>query len=91
VCRLLDRLPLLALRAFLPGQRLDLATALRAYTSGSAYVNHLDDAGTLRAGNRADLVVLDRDPLTGPAEAIAGTRVALTYVAGRRVYSSRDA
>jgi hypothetical protein len=27
---------------FLPGQALDLATALTAYTAGSAYVNHLD-------------------------------------------------
>ena len=77
--------------AFLPGQRLDLDGALRAYTSGSAYVNHLDDTGTLRAGHRADLAVLDRDPFAGPPGAIAETRVALTYVAGERVYSSRDA
>ncbi|MFI7601469.1 amidohydrolase [Actinoplanes sp. NPDC049681] len=76
---------------FLPGQGLELETALRAYTSGSAYVNRLDDTGTLSAGNRADLVVLDRDPFAGPPEAIGETRVALTYVAGERVYSSRDA
>ena len=31
---------------FLPEQRLDLGTALAAYTAGSAYVNHLDDTGT---------------------------------------------
>ncbi|MEV8504747.1 amidohydrolase [Actinoplanes sp. NPDC051475] len=76
---------------FLPGQRLGPATALRAYTSGSAYVNRLDDTGTLAAGNRADLVVLDRDPFAGPPEAFGETRVALTYVGGERVYSSRDA
>ncbi|UQU67887.1 amidohydrolase [Couchioplanes caeruleus] len=76
---------------FLPEQRLDPATALRAYTSGSAYVNHLDDSGTLSAGSRADLVVLDRDPLAGPPQEIAAARVAITYVAGERVYSSRDA
>ncbi|MEV4641771.1 amidohydrolase [Actinoplanes sp. NPDC049548] len=76
---------------FLPGQRLDLATALRAYTSGSAYANHLDDSGSLTAGHRADLVVLDRNPFAGPPEAIGETRVALTYVGGERVYSSRDA
>ena len=36
--------------AFLPEQRLDLASALAAYTSGSAYVNHLDDTGTIAVG-----------------------------------------
>ncbi|GAA3444596.1 amidohydrolase [Planomonospora venezuelensis] len=78
-------------RPFLPGQALDLATALAAYTAGSAYVNRLDDTGSLRPGNRADLVVLDRDPFDGPAEAIAETRVALTYVGGTRVHAAPDA
>jgi predicted amidohydrolase YtcJ len=73
---------------FLPGQGLDLTTALTAYTAGSAYVNHLDDTGTLRVGRRADLVVLDRNPFDGPPDAIGETRVALTYVGGVRVYSS---
>ena len=36
--------------------------ALAAFTSGTAYVNHDDDAGTLEAGKRADLAVLDRNP-----------------------------
>jgi predicted amidohydrolase YtcJ len=72
--------------AFLPGQNLDLRTALRAYTAGSAYVNHLDDTGSLRPGNRADLVVLDRDPFAGPAVEIGDCSVASTYVDGRRVY-----
>jgi predicted amidohydrolase YtcJ len=71
---------------FLPEQRLDLAAALSAYTAGSAYVNHLDDTGHLRAGYRADLVVLDRDPFAGPAAEIGHTRVAATYVGGRKVY-----
>jgi predicted amidohydrolase YtcJ len=73
---------------FLPEQRLDLATALTAYTAGSAYVNHLDDAGRLRAGFRADLVVLDRDPFAAPPEEIGLTRVAATYVGGTRVFDS---
>ena len=77
--------------SFLPEQRLSLGTALRAYTAGSAYVNHLDDTGHLRPGYRADLIVLDRDPYAGPPEAIASTRVALTYVDGVRVHASPDA
>jgi predicted amidohydrolase YtcJ len=73
---------------FRPDQRLDLGTALTAYTAGSAHVNHLDDTGSLRVGNRADLVVLDRDPFDGPPEQIGDTRVALTYVDGALVHAA---
>ncbi|MFE6358922.1 amidohydrolase [Streptomyces sp. NPDC057806] len=76
---------------FLPGERIALAEALTAYTAGSAYVNHLDDTGAVRSGALADLVVLDRDPFTGPPEEIAETRVARTYVGGARVYAAEGA
>ena len=74
-------------RVFLPGQRLDLATALAAYTAGSAHVNGLDDAGELRPGNLADLVVLDRDIFAGPPQAIGQARVERTYVGGSLVHA----
>ncbi|WP_135452888.1 amidohydrolase [Mycobacterium sp. DL99] len=74
-------------RVFLPEQRIDLTAAIAAYTAGSAYVNHLDDTGVIRPGYLADLVVLDRDPFALPAEEIAQTRVARTYVDGELVYS----
>ncbi len=77
--------------AFLPAQRLELATMLTAYTSGSAFVNHLDDTGVLRPGHRADLIVLDRDPFAGEPAAIAGTRAAITYIRGERVHAAPDA
>ncbi|MEU9129423.1 amidohydrolase [Kitasatospora sp. NPDC048540] len=73
-------------RVFLPEQRLDLATALAAYTAGSAHVNGQDEVGTLQAGRLADLVLLDRDPFAGPAEEIAATRVLRTWVGGRLVH-----
>jgi predicted amidohydrolase YtcJ len=75
-------------RVFLPAQRLDLGTALAAYTAGTAYVNHRDDSGSVRTGNVADLVVLDRDPFDGPPAEIAATKVAMTFVAGKVVYSA---
>ncbi|MFJ6104789.1 amidohydrolase [Streptomyces sp. NPDC092359] len=74
-------------RVFYPEQRLDLTTALAAYTAGTAHVNGLDDTGSLRVGNLADLVVLDRDILTAPPEEIAEARVERTYVGGRLVHS----
>ncbi|MGW4823683.1 amidohydrolase [Streptomyces sp. NPDC004227] len=75
-------------RVFLPEQRLDLATAIAAYTAGSAHVNGLDDTGTLRPGHLADLVVLDRDIFTAPTEEIHTARVLRTYVSGVLVHSS---
>ena len=79
-------LPGVAKPAFLPDQNLDIRTAFRAYTAGSAYVNHLDDTGTLRPGFRADLIVLDRDPFAAPVTEIGDCTVAATYVDGRKVY-----
>ena len=76
---------------FLPEQRIDLAGALTAYTAGSAYVNRLDDTGTIREGALADLVVLDRDPFAGPADEIGSTRVLQTFVDGHRVFAADDA
>lgn len=72
---------------FLPHQRLTLAEALTAYTAGAAWVNHLDDTGTLRPGSRADLALLDRDPFAAPAESIHETRVQATFIAGEEVWS----
>ncbi len=73
-------------RVFYPEERLDLLSALTAYTAGTAHVNGLDDAGSLMPGHLADLVVLDRDVLAAPADEIAEARVERTYVGGRLVY-----
>ncbi|MEU8617786.1 amidohydrolase [Streptomyces sp. NPDC048623] len=75
-------------RVFYPEQRIDLTTALGAYTAGSAYVNGHDDAGSLRPGHLADLVVLDRDILTAPPAEIAEARVEQTFVGGVRVHGA---
>ncbi|MEU6049460.1 amidohydrolase [Streptomyces xanthochromogenes] len=73
---------------FLPEQRITLTAAFAAYTAGTAYVNHLDDTGSIRPGALADLAVLDRDPYAGPPEEIGATRVLATYVGGRRVHAA---
>ncbi|WP_037605504.1 amidohydrolase [Streptacidiphilus rugosus] len=73
---------------FLPEQRLDLTTAIAAYTAGSAHVNHLEDAGVIRPGAFADLTVVDRDPFAVPAKEIGATRVEQTFVGGERVFSA---
>ncbi|CAN5715952.1 hypothetical protein BH11ACT8_BH11ACT8_10680 [soil metagenome] len=76
--------------AFLPEQALALETAFAAYTSGSAWVNHLDDRGVVRPGAVADLVVLDRDPFAAPSSEIGASRVASTWIDGEMIFQQRN-
>ncbi len=72
---------------FLPSESLGLIDALAAFTSGSAYVNHLDDlTGTVEVGKLADLVVLDRDLLARGAGRPGDARVLLTLSRGQVVF-----
>ena len=72
---------------FRPDQRLDLDTALAAFTMGSAWVNRLEaDTGTIEVGKWADLVVLDRDLRAIPDGQTADAKVVTTFVAGAPVF-----
>jgi len=57
-----------------------------AYTRNSARAMNLDSIGTIAPGNRADLVLLDRDVLTVSPEEMRDTKVVWTMVAGKTVY-----
>ncbi len=73
---------------FLPSERIDLATALAAFTIGSAYVNHAElETGSIEVGKQADLVVLDRNLFGQPADEIALAQVDLTIVNGAVVHA----
>ena len=62
-------------------------SALRAATIDAAFELHQDETtGSLEVGKFADLIVLDRNPLTVPPEEIAGTKVLETLVGGKVVY-----
>ncbi len=68
---------------FLPDERLDLVDALAGFTTGSAWVNHLErDTGSLEVGKAADLVVLDRDLFDRGAGRILDARVVGTFIDG---------
>ena len=72
---------------FLPDERLDLETAVAAFTMGSAFVNHIDDVtGSIEVGKYADLAVVDRDLFAHPVGEIADARVDATFVEGVPVY-----
>jgi len=72
---------------FLPDERIDLETAIAAFTIGSAYVNHLDhETGSIEVGKLADLTVVDRDLFAHPADEISLATVDETYIEGQRVF-----
>jgi hypothetical protein len=77
----------LARTPFLPEERITLPQAIRAFTMGSAYVNHLDAiTGSIQVGKRADLVALSGDLFDPTLEAITDVHIDTTYVDGVAVY-----
>lgn len=64
--------------------------ALIAHTRNNAYIVFQEsNLGSLQPGKYADLVVLDRDYLTVPADQIRDIRPVLTMVGGRIVYDAQ--
>ena len=73
--------------AWLPDERLDLTTALEAYTMGGAYLNFEDDvSGSIEVGKLADLIVLDRDPYAVPPRDLHRLQVLWTLREGREIH-----
>ncbi len=60
-----------------------------AYTRNSARAMNMDSIGSIAAGKRADLVLLDRDVLTVAPEEMRDTKVVWTIVAGKMVYRAK--
>lgn len=73
---------------FLPDERLELAVILTAATAGSAYANHLEEAGVLAVGRLADLAVLDRDVFDAGQGPIGETHVLATFIEGVAVHEA---
>jgi predicted amidohydrolase YtcJ len=70
---------------FLPEETIGVEEALRAYTVGAAQALQLDDAGALRPGGLADLVMFDHDPFSADWTDHP-PRVLLTMAGGKIVY-----
>ena len=72
-----------------PEERIDLETAMRAYTVNNAWVAGEESLkGALKPGMLADLVVLDRDPFAVPPSELKDLRVLMTFVGGKTVYDA---
>lgn len=76
---------------FEPQQAITAWEALRLFTTDAARLQFEEhEKGTLAAGKRADLVVLDDDPLAIDPGRIAAVRVLRTVAAGRTVHDATD-
>jgi predicted amidohydrolase YtcJ len=70
-----------------PAERLSRIDALRALTVGGAWITRTErEAGVLAPGRRADLAVLEGDPLTLPLADLPAMPVRLTMVGGAVVH-----
>jgi predicted amidohydrolase YtcJ len=70
-----------------PDQRLTRAEAIRFYTINNAAL-HFEERqkGSIEPGKLADLILVDRDPLTCPEDDLRATQVLWTMVGGKVVY-----
>jgi len=71
-----------------PSETISRADALRAFTSDAAYAGFADGRfGRLIAGERADFILVDRDPLLSSPEDIRETVIYETWINGEKVFS----
>ena len=70
-------------------QTISREEALIAHTRSNAYIVFQEgNLGSLQPGNYADLLVLDRDYLTVPADEIKDIKPLITMVGGRVVHDA---
>lgn len=72
-----------------PEETLNREEALAAFTKDAAYAGFADGRfGRLVVGERADFLLVDRDPLLATPEELRKTRVLQTWIGGRPVYQA---
>ena len=76
---------------FLPGQRIELAEILAAYTAGSARVNGLHTStGAIQTGLDADFAVVDADLSHVASHEIGQAAVRQTWIRGQLAYDAGE-
>ncbi|MFT4026979.1 MAG: amidohydrolase family protein [Novosphingobium sp.] len=74
-----------------PEQRLTREAALAGYTAAAAFAGFAEGRfGRITVGQRADFLILDRDPLLATPEELRGTRVLQTWIGGQLAYQADD-
>jgi predicted amidohydrolase YtcJ len=76
---------------WLPGEKLDRATALSLFTEGAAWAMHAEERlGRLRPGYAADFILVRDDPFAVPPGDLWRNAVLATWVDGRQVFSANS-
>ena len=73
-----------------PAQTVTREEAVAMWTSGGSRLLRWPEIGTLAPSTYADMIVVDRDPLTADLDDLPGTRVLRTIVDGQVVHDSGD-
>ena len=72
---------------WVPSERIEIETALRAHTFGSAWAGFSDAwSGSIEVGKQADLVILNRDPLSVAPTELSSLAVEYTFVDGTMMF-----
>ncbi len=72
---------------WVPEEKISVEDAVKSYTVNGAWVAFAEaERGSIEAGKRADLAILDRDIFAIPPEEIAEAKVLMTVFDGRIVY-----
>lgn len=73
-----------------PEERVTREQAWRAYTIGAAYAGFAEDKfGSLAPGQRADFIIVDRDPTLASPSDLRATKVEQTWVGGEKVWEAK--
>jgi predicted amidohydrolase YtcJ len=73
-----------------PEERVTREQAWRAYTSDAAYAGFAEERfGRLAPGQRADFIIVDRDPTLASPTELRATRVLETWVGGEKVWAGK--
>ena len=71
---------------WMPEERVSVDFAFHAYTTGVAFQGNRPDAGVIRPGALANLVLLDQDPRQVPPTSINAIKVLSTWRRGHKTY-----
>jgi len=76
---------------WVPREKIDAESALRAYTAGGAYASFEEkDKGTLAPGKLADFVILNKDVTRLRGEELQEVKADMTVVGGRIVHEKQE-
>ena len=74
-----------------PEERVTREQAWWGFTGGAAYAGFAEGVfGRLAPGQRADFIIVDRDPLLASPSELRGTKVQETWVGGQKVWDAAD-